>query len=39
MHLETDFAFEPVPAVAEAEAHPFHSIADPLGPLAALPGT
>jgi hypothetical protein len=39
MHLETDFAFEPLPAVADAEAHPFSSIDDPLGPLAALPGT
>ena len=33
------FAFEPVPAVADAEPHPFTSIDDPLGPLAALPGT
>ena len=33
------FAFEPVPAVADPEPHPFTSIADPLGPLAALPGT
>jgi hypothetical protein len=33
------FAFEPVPAVADPEPHPFTTIADPLGPLAALPGT
>ena len=33
------FAFEPVPAVADPEPHPFTSIDDPLGPLAALPGT
>jgi hypothetical protein len=33
------FAFEPVPAVADAEPHPFAGIDDPLGPLAALPGT
>ena len=33
------FAFEPVPAVANPEPHPFKTIADPLGPLAALPGT
>ncbi len=33
------FAFEPVPAVADPQPHPFTSIADPLGPLAALPGT
>jgi hypothetical protein len=33
------FAFEPVPAVADAEHHPFAGIDDPLGPLAALPGT
>ena len=33
------FAFEPVPAVANPELHPFKTIADPLGPLAALPGT
>jgi hypothetical protein len=39
MRLETDFAFEPLPAVADAEAHPFTTIDDPLGPLAALPGT
>jgi hypothetical protein len=39
MNLEHDFAFEPVPAVTDAEVHPFTSIDDPLGPLAALPGT
>jgi hypothetical protein len=39
MHLETDFVFEPLPAVADAVAHPFQSIDDPLGPLASLPGT
>ena len=33
------FAFEPVPAVANPHLHPFNTIADPLGPLAALPGT
>ncbi len=33
------FTFEPVPAVADPQPHPFTSIADPLGPLAALPGT
>ncbi len=33
------FAFEPVPAVADPQPHPFTTIADPLGPLAALPGT
>ena len=33
------FAFEPVPAIADPEPHPFKSIDDPLGPLAALPGT
>jgi hypothetical protein len=33
------FAFEPVPAVADPQPHPFTSIDDPLGPLAALPGT
>jgi hypothetical protein len=35
----THFAFEPVPPVADAQPHPFTSIDDPLGPLAALPGT
>jgi hypothetical protein len=39
MNLETDFAFEPLPAVEDAQQHPFASIDDPLGPLAALPGT
>src|SRR4051812_15480017 len=39
MILPHDFAFEPVPAVADPELHPFKSIADPLGPLAQLPGT
>jgi hypothetical protein len=39
MRLENDFTFEPVPAVADAEPHPFTSIADPLGPLASLAGT
>jgi hypothetical protein len=39
MNLEPGFAFEPVPAVADAEQHPFTSIDDPLGPLAALAGT
>jgi hypothetical protein len=39
MHLDSDFTFEPVPAVADAKPHPFTSIADPLGPLAALVGT
>lgn len=33
------FAFQPVPALADPQPHPFTSIADPLGPLAALPGT
>jgi hypothetical protein len=33
------FAFEPVPAVADPVLHPFKTIDDPLGPLAALPGT
>jgi hypothetical protein len=39
MDLEPDFAFEPLPPVADAEQHPFTMIDDPLGPLAALPGT
>ncbi|WP_151083243.1 heme-binding protein [Nocardioides cynanchi] len=39
MHLASDFAFEPVPAIADTPAHPFTSIDDPLGPLAALVGT
>jgi hypothetical protein len=39
MTLDHSFAFEPVPAVADAQPHPFTTIADPLGPLAALPGT
>jgi len=33
------FTFEPVPAVAHPDLHPFKTIDDPLGPLAALPGT
>lgn len=39
MQLEHDFRFEPIPAIPEADVHPFASINDPLGPLAALPGT
>jgi hypothetical protein len=39
MNLEQDFAFEPVPAVADPDLHPFKSIDDPLGPLAELAGT
>ncbi len=33
------FAFEPVPAVATRSRTPSQTIDDPLGPLAALPGT
>jgi hypothetical protein len=39
MQLEHDFSFEPVPAIEDAVTHPFTEIDDPLGPLAALPGT
>jgi hypothetical protein len=39
MSLPHDFAFEPVPAVADPQLHPFKTIADPLGPLAQLVGT
>jgi len=39
MTLPHDFSFEPVPAVADPQLHPFKTIADPLGPLAQLPGT
>jgi hypothetical protein len=39
MNLEKDFVFEPLPAVVDAEQHPFTMIDDPLGPLADLPGT
>jgi hypothetical protein len=39
MQLEHDFRFEPVPAIEDAVAHPFSTINDPLGPLAALAGT
>jgi hypothetical protein len=39
MQLERTFKFKPVPAVEEAVLHPFAEIDDPLGPLAALPGT
>ena len=39
MNLEQDFSFEPVPAIQDADIHPFADIDDPLGPLAALPGT
>jgi hypothetical protein len=39
MMLPHDFSFEPVPAVADPQPHPFTMIDDPLGPLAALPGT
>jgi hypothetical protein len=39
MALPHDFSFEPVPAVDDPQPHPFTMIADPLGPLAALPGT
>jgi hypothetical protein len=39
MQLEHDFRFEPIPAIADAVTHPFAKLADPLGPLAALPGT
>ena len=38
MTLAHSFAFEPVPAVADAQPHPFTTIADPLGPLASPPG-
>ena len=39
MTLSHDFAFEPVPAVADPQPHPFTTIDDPLGPLATLAGT
>jgi hypothetical protein len=39
MQLEQNFAFEPVPAIADASSQPFAKIASPLWPLAALPGT
>jgi len=39
MTLAHDFAFEPVPAVADPQLHPFTTIDDPLGPLARLVGT
>jgi len=39
MTLPHDFSFEPVPAVADPQLHPFKTIADPLGPLASLVGT
>jgi hypothetical protein len=34
-----DFTFVPVPAIEDPVIHPFTEIDDPLGPLAALPGT
>jgi hypothetical protein len=34
-----DFTFVPVPAIEDPVVHPFTEIDDPLGPLAALPGT
>ena len=34
-----DFRFVPVPALEDPDVQPFTEIADPLGPLAALPGT
>lgn len=39
MQLERSFSFKPVPAVEDAVTRPFTEIDDPLGPLAALPGT
>ncbi len=39
MQLERSFTFKPVPAVEDAVTRPFTEIDDPLGPLAALPGT
>jgi hypothetical protein len=39
VQLERSFTFKPVPAVEDAVTHPFTEIDDPLGPLAALPGT
>jgi hypothetical protein len=39
MQLERSFKFKPVPAVEDAVTQPFTEIDDPLGPLAALPGT
>jgi hypothetical protein len=39
MTLAHDFAFEPVPAVADPTRHPFATIDSPLGPLEQLAGT
>jgi hypothetical protein len=39
MQLEHDFAFEPLPPIQDTVTQPFTEIDDPLGPLAALPGT
>jgi hypothetical protein len=38
MQLE-HFRFEPLPAIEDPDIRPFAAIDDPLGPLAALPGT
>jgi hypothetical protein len=38
MELDQDFVFEPLPEVANGSNTPFTSIANPLGPLAALVG-
>jgi hypothetical protein len=38
MQLER-FTFKPLPPIEEPDLQPFKDIADPLGPLAALPGT
>jgi hypothetical protein len=39
MQLENDFSFVPVPPIQDPVTQPFTEIDDPLGPLAALPGT
>src|SRR4051812_42194136 len=39
MQLDRSFKFKPVPAVEDAVTQPFAEIDDPLGPLAALPGS
>jgi hypothetical protein len=39
MTLPREFSFEPVPAVADPQLHPFKTIPSSLGPLAQLPGT
>ncbi len=39
MDLKPDFTFRPLPPVAEPVHLPFPDIPNPLGPLAALPGT